>query len=276
MNIQRIAAFSNGSEGGNPAGVVLCELMPDTKTMQTLAADIGYSETVFAAPNDTGWRVRYFSPEVEVDFCGHATIALGSALARDFGPGTFHLTLNHAQISVEGYFSEQDWGASFISPPTHSRPISKELLAEALALFGLSEANLDLRIPPAIAHGGGDHLILALKDRQTLQAMQYNQEDGRHLSLREKLVTFNLIYAEQNQLFHSRNPFPVGGVFEDPATGAAAAALSGYLRDITWPHQGSIVIYQGEDMGMPSCLTAEISPQIGSGIKVLGSARLLS
>lgn len=84
--------------------------MPDTKTMQTLAAEIGYSETVFAAPNDSGWRVRYFSPEVEVDFCGHATIALGSALARDFGPGTFHLTLNHAQISVEGYFSEQDWG----------------------------------------------------------------------------------------------------------------------------------------------------------------------
>lgn len=276
MNIQRIAAFSNGSEGGNPAGVVLCESMPDTKTMQTLAAEIGYSETVFAAPNDTGWRVRYFSPEVEVDFCGHATIALGSAFARHFGSGTFHLTLNHAQISVKGYFSEQDWGASFISPPTHSRPIGKELLAEALALFGLSEADLDLRIPPAIAHGGGDHLILALKDRQTLQAMQYNQEDGRHLSLREKLVTCNLIYAEQNQVFHSRNPFPVGGVFEDPATGAAAAALSGYLRDITWPHQGSIVIYQGEDMGMPSCLTAEISPQIGSGIKVSGSARLLS
>lgn len=166
MNIQRIAAFSNGSEGGNPAGVVLCELMPDTKTMQTLAAEIGYSETVFAAPNDSGWRVRYFSPEVEVDFCGHATIALGSALARDFGPGTFHLTLNHAQISVEGYFSEQDWGASFISPPTHSRPIGKELLSEALALFGLSEADLDLRIPPAIAHGGGDHSIPCLK-RQT-------------------------------------------------------------------------------------------------------------
>lgn len=118
-------------------------------------------------------------------------------------------------------------------------------------------------------------MLLALKGRQTLQAMQYNQEDGRHLSL-EKLVTFNLIYAEQNQVFHSRNPFPVGGVFEEPATGAAAAELSGYLRDITWPHRGSIVIYQGEDMGMPSCLTAEISPQIGSGIKVSGSARLLS
>lgn len=275
MNILRIAAFSNGLEGGNPAGVVLCESMPDTETMQTMAVKIGYSETVFAAPNDTGWRVQYFSPEVEIDFCGHATIALGSALARHFGSGTFHLTLNHAQISVEGYSSEQDWGASFISPPTHSRPISKELLAEALVLFGLSEADLDLRIPPAIANGGGDHLILALKDKQALHAMQYNQESGRKLSLREKLVTFNLIYAERNQLFHSRNPFPLGGVYEDPATGAAAAALSGYLRDVNWPHQGAIVIYQGEDMGIPSCLTADISSQIGSGIKVSGSARLL-
>ncbi|KRU22703.1 PhzF family phenazine biosynthesis protein [Psychrobacter piscatorii] len=273
MNIQRIAAFPKGLEGGNPAGVVLCELMPDAITMQSLAAEIGYSETVFAAPHDNGWRVRYFSPKVEVDFCGHATIALGATLAKHFGQGVFHLTLNHAQISVEGYCSDQNWGAAFVSPPTHSRPISTQLLTEALSLFGLTEADLDPRIPPAIAHAGGDHLILAVNDRRTLQAMQYHQENGHHLSVQESLVTFNLIYAEQAQIFYSRNPFPVGGVFEDPATGSAAAALAGYLRDINWPHSGSIVIYQGEDMGMPSCLTAEISPRLGAGIKVSGNVR---
>src|SRR4051794_28306133 len=75
MHVQRIAAFSQGAHGGNPAGVVLCEALPAAEEMLTIAAEVGYSETVFAAPNEDGWRVRYFAPEIEVPFCGHATIA---------------------------------------------------------------------------------------------------------------------------------------------------------------------------------------------------------
>ncbi|NCB56495.1 MAG: PhzF family phenazine biosynthesis protein [Gammaproteobacteria bacterium] len=275
MIVQHIAAFSNGPVGGNPAGVVLCDVMPNTDVMQKSAAEVGYSETVFAAPCEDGWRVRYFAPEVEVDFCGHATIALGAALAKSKGPGTFTLKLNRTQITVEGRLSENEWGASFLSPPTRSRPVANALLDEALALFGLDRNDLDVRIPPAIAHGGGDHLILPLKDRATLQAMQYELQKGRSLALREGLITFTLLYVEQPGLFHARNPFPLGGVFEDPATGAAAAALAGYLRDIDWPHEGSIVIYQGEDMGVPSCLRADITPQRGASIRVSGTARLI-
>ena len=275
MIVQHIAAFSNGPVGGNPAGVVLCDVMPNSDVMQKLAAEVGYSETVFAAPCEDGWRVRYFAPEVEVDFCGHATIALGAALAKSKGPGTFTLKLNRTQITVEGHLSENAWGASFLSPPTRSRPVANALLDEALALFGLDYDDLDVRIPPAIVHGGGDHLILALKDRSTLQAMQYELQKGREIALREGLITFSLLYAEQPRLFHARNPVPLGGVFEDPATGAAAAALAGYLRDIDWPHEGSIVIYQGEDMGVPSCLRADITPQRGASIRVSGTVRLI-
>lgn len=50
MDVQRIAAFSNGSNGGNPAGVVLCDALPAAAAMQAVAAEVGYSETVFAAP----------------------------------------------------------------------------------------------------------------------------------------------------------------------------------------------------------------------------------
>lgn len=93
LPIQRLAAFSLGETGGNPAGVVLCETLPAAEAMQALAAEIGYSETVFAAPlgeeeggeNGDAWRARYFAPEIEVPFCGHATIALGAALARRAG-----------------------------------------------------------------------------------------------------------------------------------------------------------------------------------------------
>ena len=49
MDVQRIAAFSHGTNGGNPAGVVLCEALPAAEEMLTIAAEVGYSETVFAA-----------------------------------------------------------------------------------------------------------------------------------------------------------------------------------------------------------------------------------
>lgn len=273
MNIEHIAAFSNGSSGGNPAGVVLCETMPTPDIMQNLAAQIGYSETAFATPVNKGWKVRYFSPEVEVDFCGHATIALGAVLAKTIGTGEFDLTLNHAKIRVEGFVSEHNWGASFVSPPTHSQSIDPSLLQETLTLFGLNKEDLDTRIPPAIAFAGGTHLILTLNSREKLTLMNYDQKQGADLSKRAGLVTFSLIYSESDTVFHSRNPFPIGGVFEDPATGAAAAALGGYLRDINWPHGGVITVHQGDDMGMSSRLNAEIFSEKGSGVRVSGSTR---
>ena len=276
MDIQRIAAFSTGSRGGNPAGVVLCAELPDAAEMQRVAADIGYSETAFAAPQDAGWRVRYFAPTMEVDFCGHATIALGAALAMQHGDGTFPLQLNRVRITVAGRRAGDELSATLQSPPTRSRPAGSALLADALALFAIPPDALDCRIPPAIAHAGADHLVLALRDRDLLSTMRYDLEAGRALALRESIGTFSLIHAEAPQRFHARNPFPLGGVYEDPATGAAAAALAGYLRELGWPHGGAIEVIQGEDMGVPSRLCAEITAEPGASIRVSGDARLIA
>jgi Phenazine biosynthesis-like protein len=102
MIVRHIAAFSDGLTGGNPAGVVICKTLPTAFEMQQIAANVGFSETAFCEPIAGRWRVRYFSPETEVPFCGHATIALGAALAMDYGDGVFGLTLNSAEITVEG------------------------------------------------------------------------------------------------------------------------------------------------------------------------------
>src|SRR3990167_6044688 len=102
MNVLKIAAFSDGASGGNPAGVVIADAFPDDQQMQRIAADVGFSETAFAVATGADWRVRYFSPESEVPFCGHATIALGAALALNYGDGIFSLILNQARITVEG------------------------------------------------------------------------------------------------------------------------------------------------------------------------------
>ena len=274
-DIHRVAAFSDGNNGGNPAGVVVAETMLKETDMQQIAAEVGYSETVFAAPEGNGWRVRYFSPASEVAFCGHATIALGSVLADKTGKEHFPLTLNNGQINVEAKRDGANVLAVLTSPPTHSRGADPSLVSDALALFGLTVNDLDPVIAPGLAHAGNDHLILLLHDRKRLSAMDYDLEEGARLMERYGLTTISLLWAENPRTFHSRNAFAIGGVSEDPATGAAAAALAGYLRDLNWPHEGAIEIVQGEDMGARSLLRAEIGDEPGSGIRVSGTARLI-
>jgi len=90
MDILKLAAFSHDGKGGNPAGVAFCDEMPSEKEMLSVAKEVGYSETAFLVRQTDGWRVRYFAPELEVPFCGHATIALGAALGERFGEGNIN------------------------------------------------------------------------------------------------------------------------------------------------------------------------------------------
>ncbi len=275
MTVLHLAAFCDGEQGGNPAGVVIDERLPPEADMQAIAADVGYSETAFAAPIAAGWRVRYFSPAAEVPFCGHATIALGAALAQRQGDGVFPLTLNQAEITVEGHRAGDGYVAALQSPPTWSRPEAPEQVSAALALFGYGPADLDPRLPPARLHGGADHLLLALRSRQALATMHYDPAAGARLMGQAAWLTILLAWAESPRRFHARNAFPAGGIVEDPATGAATAALGGYLRDRAWPHGGTIEVVQGEDMGCRSLLRAEIPPQPGASVRVSGAVRWL-
>jgi PhzF family phenazine biosynthesis protein len=283
-DVLRIAAFSSGSQGGNPAGVLIRDELPDEAQMQRMAAEVGFSETAFAAPLAQGaslgvepsaFRVRYFSPEVEVPFCGHATIALGAALAHRFGPGSYRLAINAGEISVSAEQSGAVYEAALQSPPTRSMQVAPALVDEYLHLLGYSRDELDARIPPARIHAGADHLVLALRSRDALRRMTYVLSQGQRLMLRDGFVTLLLLHAQSEQVFHTRNAFASGGVLEDPATGAATAALAGYLRDLQWPHGGRLHITQGEDMGMRSELHAEFGDQPGSSIRVSGQARWL-
>lgn len=287
MKVRKLAAFSDGDTGGNPAGVVVTPAHPPVDEMRRLAAEVGFSETAFAMPlapaagatAGTHYRVRYFSPASEVQFCGHATIALGAVLAREHGDGLFHLQLNDAAITVEGRRDGDLFQAALQSPPTRSAIAPAELAQEFLDLFGYKARELDPRIPPAIAHAGADHFVIGLATRRALARMKYDLEAGRLLMNLEGVVTVVLAWAESSPLlFHTRNPFASGGVYEDPATGAGTAALAGYLRDLGWPAiagGGRIDVVQGEDMRMRSRLTAELTAVPGSSIRVSGTAREL-
>ena len=230
MDVQCIAAFSDGDAGGNPAGVVIGDELPPSVEMQRIAAEVGFSETAFAAPLEDGWRVRYFSPESEVPFCGHATIALGAALARRSGDGMFALTLNEARITVEGRSRDGVMEAALQSPPTHSAAAPARVVSEVLELFGYAEEELDPRLPPAIIHGGADHPLLALRSREALAAMRYDLDAGRALMRREGLVTIVLVWVETPRRFHTRNAFASGGPTRSAALVETRAVARGAIR----------------------------------------------
>ena len=275
-DVRRLAAFHDAGTGGNPAGVALVERLPDEPTMRRLAAEVGYSETAFAHPEDGAWRVRYFSPESEVPFCGHATIALGAALAEREGDGTFALRLNDADITVDGRAGGPDGpGASLRSPPASSAPADPALVERALALFGYAPDDLDPALPPLVASAGATHLILALRTREALAAMVYDLDAGRTLMNGTGLVTVALVHARGPDAYDARNAFASGGVLEDPATGAAAAAFAGALRDRGLRGAAPMRIVQGEDMGARSVIVAEPSAETGAGVRVSGAVRRL-
>ena len=276
MDVQKIAAFSQGSQGGNPAGVVLLEEMESNEKMARVAAEVGYSETAFAASLDEAgksWRVRYFSPESEVPFCGHATIALGAALGEKNGAGTYTLVLNDATITVEAENTSNGMVATLSSPPTNSRSMTEDEAEDIFGLFGLLPEELDARLAPARIHGGANHIVLPLKKRQRLAEMAYDLDKGRDVMRKHDLITVMLVHIEGDQSFVVRNAFASGGVLEDPATGAAAAAFAGYLRDSGWPHGGSFEIRQGEDMGSPSLIKVTLDDTKGASVKVSGGTR---
>ncbi|MEA2467450.1 MAG: hypothetical protein QOJ57_1576 [Thermoleophilaceae bacterium] len=265
--VYRYAAFTDDPAGGNPAGVVLDARGMSADEMLAVAADVGYSETAFVAPADGGseYGVRYFSPRAEVPFCGHATIAAAVALGRS---GDLVFNTQEGPVAVRS--TEQTATLTSVAPAVAH--IDPDDLGELLAALGWSAGELDPELPPRIAYAGVYHPVIAAATRERLRDLDYDFDGLERLMTARNWTTVQLIWRESGDLFHARNPFPIGGIFEDPATGAAAAAFGAYLRElglVTPP--ATVTIIQGEDMGRPGRLTVDIPPG-GGGISVTGMA----
>lgn len=273
--LYRYAAFSTVPTGGNPAGIWIGDVMPPDPEMQRLAAEVAYPETIFISPA-TGFarQVRYFSPVKEVDFCGHATIATGVLFGQQQGAGEYRFTTNVGEVPVSVRELEGRWVAALTSVMPKHEKASALLMRAALAALEWREDELDPAIPPARIYAGNWHLLIAVRTAERLAELDYDYDRLKELMLADGLVTLQLVWREKPDLFHARDPFPVGGVVEDPATGSGAAALGGYLRDAKLVKAPArIVILQGEAMGRPSRLEVEI-PATG-GIVVSGNAVLM-
>lgn len=156
------------------------------------------------------------------------------------------------------------------------------------AVAGLDEASWRKPTPAAgwdvatqVAHllWTDEVAVLAATDtatRERLADLDYDFPALELLMAEQGWTTVHLFWAETPTLFHAQNPFPPGGVVEDPATGAAAAAFGGYLRALHLvPVPSRVMILQGQDMGAPSRLIIDLDDS-APGIEITGRATRLT
>ncbi len=276
MDVLRYAAFTDDPAGGNPAGVVLDAAGMSDEEMLAVAAEVGYSETAFVTGRNGGgeYELRYFSPLAEVPFCGHATIATAVAYAERLGTGALAFQTRAGLVEVTTTSGEDGAPtATLVSVAPQVAGIASDDLSALLAALRWDAGDLDPALPPRAAFAGAWHPIVAAGSRERLAALDYDFDALGTLMAARDWTSVDLVWRESATVFHARNPFPPGGVVEDPATGAAAAALGGYLRELALVDlPATLTVHQGDDMGRPGVLTVTIPAAQGSGIGVSGTA----
>jgi PhzF family phenazine biosynthesis protein len=226
--------------------------------MLAIAADLGYSESAFLDGED----IRYFSPLAEVPFCGHATVATAVALAERDGPGRVVFNTRNGPVPVVSRRDDQGRvTATLTSVPPRIEQLAAADLAELLAALRWDGADLDAELPPRVAFAGVWHPVIAAATRERLADLDYDFDRLGLLMAARDWTTVQLVWRENANRFHARDPFPPGDQVEDPATGAAAAAFGGYLRELGLIEPpATLEILQGEDLGRPSRLIVDVLP----------------
>ena len=223
MRIRIIDAFTDRPFAGNPAAVCLLDRgdWPEEVWMHRVAAEMNLSETAFAHPQPDGdWALRWFTPAVESNLCGHATLATTHALRSDgrVGGSVRYHTRSGVLIGMP-----QDTGAITLDFPAAP-------LTEALAPGGLVEA---LGAKPEVAFRTGPlgDLLVVLPDEAAVRRLAPDFAAVGRLSVENGIrgvIATAVADAGGSHDFVSRFFAPAGGIPEDPVTGSAHTALAPY------------------------------------------------
>lgn len=270
LRIYQADAFTDVPFAGNPAGVVLEADGLTDADMQGIARELGNPETAFffrAEDESHDLRVRYFSPEVEVPLCGHATIAAHYIRATLLGlePGIVRMKTNVGILPVAIRRVDGDYDIVMTqSRPEIVRNLTDAEITSVLAALGLTGNDLD-DLPVQIATTGGPKVMLPLRRRERLHALRPDFPALRGLSLRLGVPGYYLFTFDTDRpdvLLHGRMFAPALGINEDPVTGMANGALGAYLAHHYRlnPSDGTAVfrVIQGEAMGRPGIIRVEV------------------
>ena len=286
--------FTDRIFGGNPLAVVPDAEGLDEGLMQRIAAEFNLSETVFAFPPEDPAhtsRLRIFTPGAELPFAGHPTVGAAVVLA---AIGAIPLAGAETRI----VFEEGVGPVPVTIRAEDGRPVSAELTSPLLPEFrsdvpGADEIAAMLALETADILGGDDApqaiscgvpmLFVALRDRHAVGRARLDLGRWEELiaeTWAPHLYLFSHDTESSGADIHARMFAPALGVAEDPATGAAAASLAGYLARRDPRADGTLGwrIEQGLEMGRPSFLDIEADKREGEivAVRVGGGAVLVS
>lgn len=289
FNIYTVDAFTDQIFGGNAAGVVPKADGLTVEQMQNIAREMNLSETVFIfEPEDTehDFVARYFTPTCEINFCGHATIALAwiMALEYDWLHKASQITIKTKVgiVPIEWRLKEKQLHSvvmTQVSPKTRDFDYDT---GDICRLIGIEPADIEDKYPMKLAYTGNWHMLIPIKTCSAIdQASPLYEELGAYnfqLNVSTThLFTFDRFDPKYD--LYTRDFAPAAGIQEDPVTGAANGALAGYLllENILDSHKNhKLIIAQGHKVGRPGVLTVDVIVEEGGPVIKVGGKAVVS
>ena len=267
-----VDAFTDRPFGGNPAGVVLLEgkKYPDEGLMLNIAAELRYSETAFVRQDGEGeFTLRYFTPNAEVELCGHATIATFFLLHQKgltTGQCLCHTLAGDLVIQTDEKVMMQ-----MATPRIEATLAEPEMIYRALGVGDYRPA-----MPVQKVYAGLPDLMVPIADVATLQSLQPDMEAVKEITRLHGAVSIHAFaFADDGHTAHVRDFAPLYGVPEESATGTANAALTYYLQQCgCLGKEAECSFIQGEALGRPSVVATRI--QSDDNLFVGGTAAIVA
>lgn len=284
MKVTVVNSFSCNGSGGNEAGVVMAEKLPEGTVMQAVARAAGFSETVYISPAAGAFETRFYTPECEVDLCGHATIAAFFLIAKE---GTVKGNESSAQVLQRTKAGELKVFIEFgngeairvmMEQPAAKRlgEIRGNLQTRLCSILNIPESRIGMKSPgdtaPEIISTGLPDIILPVLDMQALNSIRPDFTALANLSKELGVVgvhAFTLETSRPGSTVHCRNFGPAVGIDEESATGTSNGALGYFLQLRGELKEGKMISEQGFSMGKPSLIHVNV---VGDRVLVGGEA----
>ncbi|KGA80481.1 PhzF family phenazine biosynthesis protein [Lysinibacillus fusiformis] len=283
-----VDAFTTETFGGNPAGVIPNAENLTDEDMQKIANELNLSETAFLLPTsnaDANYKIRYFTPTKEVDFCGHATLGTAWLMATKYNwidkDDKIVFESNIGLIPVKWLMENNQLtrvSMTQVRPHVKSIDISPAVVAN---LVGIHETEIDDRYPIKIANTGVPHLMVPVKTRQAIDQAEPNLNELKKMNNDFNISTTHLFTFDTNGQFdiYTRDFCPNIGIDEDPVTGAANGALGGYLyleNILAQQERHQLMIGQGHTINRPGILYVTITPDAETAVIEVAGAAVVS
>lgn len=232
LNIYQVDAFAEKVFAGNPAAVIPLEDWIEEDLMQKIAMENNLSETAFIVKTDEGYHIRWFTPEYEIDLCGHATLASAYVIKNFLEPHVHDIHFTTQKAGVLKAFAKE--GLYTLDFPARM-PVASEVPEQLLASLGITTAVEVLR--------SRDYFVVLPNE----EAVKNTEPD---YSLMKELDTIGVIVTAKGHHADvvSRCFYPGAGIPEDPVTGSAHC---------------NIVPYWSEKLGTTKLFCRQLSPRGG-------------